>query len=767
MTARATVVKAGGRRLGHLLVAEGLISEQQLAKALAEQKHPEDLGSTLLRLRFIFEEQLVGFLSRQYGIPSIVLSRIEIDPDVLALVPVSVAKMYDVLPIKRHGTALTLAMADPTNVFAIDNVAFLTELQVTPVVASQAAIHKAMVRMYGAPPPAAPDVVATGSTTQTGGEVDEGPTSLTPLADDAASVASLPWLGGIGRPVNRRLGDLLVADGLITPDQLTKALEEQKGTTEKLGSILVRMGAIQEEQLIGFLSRQYGIPTITLSQLDLDSDVLRLLPSSVAKKYDVLPITRQGSSLTLAVADPTNLAALDEIAFLTNLQVTPVVASQAAIRGAIERNYEEKAAAITDLLTEIANEVSHLEVVEDDGQSKIDVIELEESADQAPVVRLVNMVLVDAIRKGASDVHWEPYEKIFRIRFRLDGVLHEMLAPAKRLEPAIISRLKIMSSLDIAERRLPQDGRIKLRYNTREIDFRVSILPTIFGEKAVLRILDKDALKLDLTELGFDSWSLEKFTHAIHQPYGMVLITGPTGSGKTTTLYSAIHTINKPDHNIMTAEDPVEYNLKGVNQVQVDEGVGRTFAAALRSFLRQDPDVILVGETRDLETAQISIRAALTGHLVFSTLHTNDCPSTIARLVDMGIPPFLISSALVLLLAQRLGRKVCQNCKQPYEIEEESLTAYGHVPTGLGKVEIFKGKGCQVCNFTGMKGRIAIYEVMPISEELREAILKGAPTAELREVAQAQGMKTLRQAGLQKVLEGTTTVDEVLRVTMS
>src|SRR5204862_571172 len=356
-------------------------------------------------------------------------------------------------------------------------------------------------------------------------------------------------------------------------------------------------------------------------------------------------------------------------------------------------------------------------------------------------------------------------EKVFRIRFRRDGVLHEMLAPPKRLEPAILSRLKIMSNLDIAERRLPQDGRIKLRYNNREIDFRVSTLPTIFGEKAVLRILDKEALKLDLTQLGFDDWSLDKFNAAIHQPYGRVLITGPTGSGKTTTLYSGIHTINSPDVNIMTAEDPVEYNLKGVNQVQINEHVGRTFAAALRSFLRQDPDVILVGETRDLETAQISIRAALTGHLVFSTLHTNDCPSTIARLLDMGIQPFLVASSLLLLLAQRLGRKICTACKEPYERDEESLVPYGHVPTGKGKVTFSKGKGCPACNFTGMKGRIAIYEVMPISEELRDAILRNAPTAELREVAQSQGMKTLRQSGLLKVLDGTTTIEEVLRVT--
>jgi type IV pilus assembly protein PilB len=571
----------------------------------------------------------------------------------------------------------------------------------------------------------------------------------------------------LGQPATRRLGDLLVAEGLIDEEQLGKALAEQKGSTEKLGSILLRLNFVQEEQLIGFLSRQYGIPSITLSQLDVDPEVLKLVPDTIAKKYEVLPIKRQGSTLTLAMADPTNVFALDDVAFMTNLQVTPVVASQAAIRKAIERNYSEAQAEVVDALTALSNEIGNVEIVEDESPSKVDVFELKESADEAPVVKLVNMVLVDAIRKGASDIHWEPYEKVFRIRFRIDGVLQEMLAPPKRLEAAIISRIKIMSNLDIAERRMPQDGRIKLRYNTREIDFRVSILPTIFGEKAVLRILDKDALKLDLTQLGFDSWSLEKFTEAIKQPYGMVLITGPTGSGKTTTLYSAIHTINSPEHNIMTAEDPVEYNLKGVNQVQVDENVGRTFAAALRSFLRQDPDVILVGETRDLETAQISIRAALTGHLVFSTLHTNDCPSTVARLVDMGIPAFLIASALQLILAQRLGRKVCKDCKEPYEADEESLVPYGHVPIGLGKTEFFKGRGCQVCNFTGMKGRIALYEVMPITQELRDAILRSVPTAELREIAQAQGMKTLRQAGLYKVIEGTTTVDEVLRVTMS
>jgi type IV pilus assembly protein PilB len=572
----------------------------------------------------------------------------------------------------------------------------------------------------------------------------------------------------LGQPQARRLGDLLVAEGLITEDQLKQALAEQKGKSEKLGSIFARLGIITEEQLIGFLSRQYGIPSITLSNVDVDLETLRLVPAPIARKYEVLPIKRIGGTLTLAMSDPTNVFALDDVAFMTSLQILPVVAPQAAIRKAIEKHYEMgQQSSMNEMLTEIAAD-ANVEVLEGESDgSGVDVFELKESADEAPVVKLVNMVLVDAIRKGASDLHWEPYEKHFRIRFRIDGVLHEMLSPPKRLEPAIISRLKIMSNLDISERRVPQDGRIKLRFGAREIDFRVSILPTIFGEKAVLRILDKESLQLDLTKLGFDAWAYEKFNHAIHQPYGMVLITGPTGSGKTTTLYSAISTINSPEHNIMTAEDPVEYNLKGVNQVQVNEGVGRTFAAVLRSFLRQDPDIILVGETRDLETAQISIRAALTGHLVFTTLHTNDCPSTVARLFDMGIQPFLLSSALLLILAQRLGRRICRECRQPIEGKEEDLIPYGHVPQDVPNVQFYKGKGCATCNFTGMKGRVAIYEVMPVSEALRDMILKNAATAEIREQAQKDGMKTLRQSGLMKVLEGTTTVEEILRVTLS
>jgi type IV pilus assembly protein PilB len=573
----------------------------------------------------------------------------------------------------------------------------------------------------------------------------------------------------VSQPVSRRLGDLLIREGLIDSEQLARALQEQKGSNDKLGSILVKLKFVTEEKLVAFLSRQYGIQSITLTQLDIDPDVLKLVPEQLARKYEILPVKRQGNQLTLAMGEPTNVFALDDVAFMTNLQVIPVVASQAAIRQAIDRAYDSGGGGLAEIVSEMEGAASEVELVEGNEEalaSKIDIFELKESADEAPVVRLINMILVDAIRRGASDIHLEPYEKVFRVRFRVDGVLYEIMTPPKRIEAALTSRVKIMSNLDIAERRLPQDGRIKLRFNQREIDFRVSTLPTIFGEKTVMRILDKDALQLDLTMLGFDPWSLDQFTKAIHHPHGMILITGPTGSGKTTTLYSAIHTINSPDINIMTAEDPVEYNLKGVNQVQINEEIGRTFAGALRAFLRQDPDVILVGETRDLETAQIGIRAALTGHLVLTTLHTNDCPSTVARLLDMGIPPFLVSSSLMLVLAQRLGRRVCKDCKQPYEADEETLVPYGHIPQGLGKVNFYRGKGCSTCSFTGMKGRVAIYEVMPASQEIRDLIIRNAPAAEIGETAQAQGMKTLRQNALQKVLDGIMTVEEVLRVTL-
>jgi type IV pilus assembly protein PilB len=589
----------------------------------------------------------------------------------------------------------------------------------------------------------------------------------------AAAAAEPRTIKPSGAPVNKRrvsharLGELLVAEGAISQEQLHDALREHRRSKERLGAVLARRGLVTEERLVELLSKEHGLPSVDVRSQPVNAEVLALVPAQLARKHEVLPLARTETALTLAMADPANVVAMDEITATTRLTVMPVVASGAAIRAAIERHYARPVAAssMDDVLTELSDSVEL--VADEEARPQTEAIEIRDAAEGAPVVKFVNKVLVDAIKRGASDLHWEPYEKEFRIRFRIDGVMQPMVAPPKKVEAAVISRLKIMANLDIAERRLPQDGRIKLRYGAREIDFRVSILPTIFGEKAVLRILDKDSLQLDLTKLGFDAWAYEKFNEVIHQPYGMVLITGPTGSGKTTTLYSAISTINSPNHNIMTAEDPVEYNLRGVNQVQVNEGIGRTFATVLRSFLRQDPDVILVGETRDLETAQISVRAALTGHLVFTTLHTNDCPSTVARLIDMGVQPFLLSSALLLILAQRLGRRTCQNCKEPVEGREEDLVRYGYVPQGNITPTFFKGKGCPTCNFTGMKGRVAIYEVMPISETIRDMILEDASTAELREQAQKEGMRTLRQAGLAKVVDGVTTVEEVLRVTLS
>ncbi len=618
-------------------------------------------------------------------------------------------------------------------------------------------------------PASAPPPIAAGPRTQIR-IGDSRPASTLPAFDSASAAKAAAMAAAARRRVARaRLGELLVAEGVISQEQLHEALREHRRSKERLGAVLARRGLVTEERLVELLSREHGLPSVDIRQQVIGPEILGLVPAHVARKHEVLPLSRVDGALTVAMSDPTNVVAMDEIAATTRLTVLPVIAAGGAIRAAIEKYYAKPIAVgnMDDVLAELTD--ATLEVVEDESgrAQSTEVVELRDAAEGAPVVKFVNKILLDAIRRGASDLHWEPYEKVFRIRFRIDGVMHEMVSPPKKVEAAVISRLKIMANLDISERRLPQDGRIKLRHGSKEIDFRVSILPTIFGEKAVMRILDKESLQLDLTKLGFDTSSFEKFNHAIQQPYGMVLITGPTGSGKTTTLYSAISTINSPDHNIMTAEDPVEYNLKGVNQVQVNEGIGRTFATVLRSFLRQDPDVILVGETRDLETAQISVRAALTGHLVFTTLHTNDCPSTVARLVDMGIQPFLLSSALLMILAQRLGRRICRDCKQPVEGKEEDLVRYGHVPQGRGPVTFYRGKGCATCNGTGMKGRVAIYEVMPISETLRAMILEDASTAELREQAQKEGMKTLRQAGMAKVLEGVTTVDEVLRVTLA
>jgi len=535
-------------------------------------------------------------------------------------------------------------------------------------------------------------------------------------------------------------------------------MAEQKRTNEKLPVLVVRLGLMTEDQMVDAQARHYRIPFVVFPEGGIAPEILRMVPAGIALKHEVIPIGRSAGALTLAMIDPTNLSAVDDVAFRTGMRVFPVIARPSVIRQALEQFYETQK-------TRLASALSEAEAENVETTVEANPLDLRASADQAPVVRLVNMILLEAVTRGASDVHLEPSERFFQVRFRVDGILQDVTAPAKRLEAAVVSRIKIMSNLDIAERRLPQDGRMKFRDGTREVDFRVSIIPALYGESVVLRMLDKSALKLDLTQLGFDAWSLEQFQKAIHCTHGMILVTGPTGSGKTTTLYSALQTVNTPEIHLLTLEDPVEYNIPRVNQVQVNEEIGFGFAGALRSFLRHDPDVILVGEIRDLETAQIANRAALTGHLVLSTLHTNDAPSTIARLVDMGVPPFLLSSALRLIVAQRLARKICEECRESYEADESELIANGLAPQGRGTLTLYRGRGCQTCSFTGLKGRMALYELLPVTREIRDQINTGATTAEIKKVGRDLGMRTLREAGLAKVLEGVTTVEEVLRVT--
>ncbi len=571
----------------------------------------------------------------------------------------------------------------------------------------------------------------------------------------------------------KKLGDLLVEAGLITTEQLKEALEVQKNDNERLGTILVKLGYLTEEEITSFLSKQYGIPAVNLEHFEISEDVIKRIPSDIARKYMLIPITRTGSTLTVAMADPTNIYALDDIKFLTGLNVEPVVASELSIKKAIDKYYGsetqiELRKVVEDLEGDLAAEDGDLEVVED--EEEIDLESLVASVEEAPVVKFVNMMLMDAVKKGASDIHVEPYEKFYRVRFRIDGVLHEVMKPPLSMKDAITSRIKIMSKLDIAEKRLPQDGRIKLKMKIegkrKELDFRVSVLPTLFGEKIVMRILDPEKLMLDMTKLGFEQESLDKFTAAIKKPYGMVLVTGPTGSGKTNTLYSAISQLNTPETNIMTAEDPVEFNLAGINQVNVRDEIGLTFAAALRSFLRQDPNIILVGEIRDFETAEIAIKAALTGHLVLSTLHTNDAPSTISRLMNMGIEPFLVATSVNLICAQRLVRRVCKNCKQEVKIPKKTLLDIGFTEEEVKDLKVYKGKGCDVCNGTGYKGRVGLYEVMEVTDTIKDLILSGATAIDLREQAIKEGMITLRRSGLLKIKQGITSIEEVLRETV-
>lgn len=560
-----------------------------------------------------------------------------------------------------------------------------------------------------------------------------------------------------------KLGELLVKKNIITSETLDKALDTQKKDGGLLGSILVSQGVLSENLLMQFLSEQYNVPTIKLSAFQIDPAAIKFISADIAIQYKVLPLSIKNSSLIVAMVDPSNIFALDDLKFLTGYRIEPVVVSEKSIMNAIDENYKT-ATGLNSIISDF--DTQQIEYIEEEGDL-LDVESLAEQSQDAPVVRLVNAVLTDAIGKKCSDIHIEPFEKSFRIRFRIDGSLYDVMHPPLSMKNAITSRLKIMSKLDIAERRLPQDGRIKLKLGRgREMDYRVSVLPTLFGEKVVLRLLDKENLQLDMTKLGFNRSQLEYFQEAIHKPFGMVLVTGPTGSGKTTTLYSALAELNKITENISTAEDPVEFNLEGINQVQVNEEIGLTFAAALRSFLRQDPDIILVGEIRDFETAEIAIKAALTGHLVLSTLHTNDAPSTVTRLINMGIEPFLVSSSVNLILAQRLARKICTKCKEktahaPLELEKLGITSEQYEG-----VEFYKGTGCETCSSTGYKGRIALYEVMPITEPIKELVLQGASAIEIKREAIEMGMETLRQSAIARFLQGIITYEEVLKTTV-
>ncbi|HOT74788.1 MAG TPA: type IV-A pilus assembly ATPase PilB [Candidatus Wallbacteria bacterium] len=565
-----------------------------------------------------------------------------------------------------------------------------------------------------------------------------------------------------------RLGDALLQDGLVNEEQLQKALEIQKQSGKRLGAVLVEMGVVTENDIVTVLGKQLGIPYINLSNYLIDPATVRIIPENIARRHQLIPINKVGNKLTVAMVDPLNILAIDDIQFMTGLVVKPVVATSTDINEALNNAYGSEGK-----MDELMEDLGDIGKDANEGGDLGNLEELDEN--DAPIIRLVNLVISNAVTEGVSDIHIEPFDKDIRIRYRLDGDLRINMEPPKRAQAAITSRVKIMSQLDIAEKRLPQDGRIKIKVNNRPVDLRVATIPTVWGEKIVMRILDQSNLKLDLTDLGFEPKSLEKFMNAIAMPNGIVLVTGPTGSGKTTTLYSALHTVNQIDVNVMTAEDPVEYNLHGINQVQCKAEIGLTFAAALRSFLRLDPDVIMVGEIRDFETCEIAVKASLTGHLVLSTLHTNDAPSTIGRLLNMGIEPFMVATSLILVQAQRLVKVICKDCKIEYKPKPDILKALGITPELLVKLELphlnlknllfYKGKGCEKCGGKGYKGRVGIYEVMAVTDNIRRMILDRASTLELKETAHNEGMLTLRESAIRKVLLGKTTVDEVFAVT--
>src|SRR5688572_10280918 len=564
-----------------------------------------------------------------------------------------------------------------------------------------------------------------------------------------------------------RIGDLLMREGLITREQLDRALLEQKQNGTRVGYNLVKLGFVQETEITRMLARQYRMPAVDLSKFEVDPRIAKLIPSELAIKHLILPLKRDGRTLTVAMADPTNLGVIDDLKFITRYDIQPVIAGEFTLRNHIEKHYESTDAQMQTLLQDIAD-AEDVEVVEEESESEITAAAMAQAVDDAPVVKLINAILTDAVKRGASDIHFECFEHELRVRYRIDGALQEVMKPPMKLKAALISRFKIMAALNIAERRVPQDGRIKLKMGKKVIDYRVSTLPTLFGEKVVLRILDKGNLTLDLEKFGIEPRAERELMEAINNPYGMVLVTGPTGSGKTTTLYSALSQINRIDTNIMTAEDPVEYNLHGINQVLVRNEIGMTFAAALKAFLRQDPNIIMLGEIRDLETGSIAIKAALTGHLVLSTLHTNSAPETVTRLIDMGVEAFNVSAAVNLVVAQRLVRRVCRDCKGPttYRPEElKSLVTSGMNIEQIRSLPFMKGTGCETCGGTGYRGRAGIYEVMAISPELRRMVLRGASVAELRDMAVEEGMLTLRMDGIKKIEKGVTTLEEVVKET--
>ncbi|GAB4314776.1 MAG: type IV-A pilus assembly ATPase PilB [Candidatus Sumerlaeia bacterium] len=565
--------------------------------------------------------------------------------------------------------------------------------------------------------------------------------------------------------MERRLGQLLVKDNIITADDLERALSQQEVTGHSLGKLLTDMGITTEWEIAAALGKQLNVPFITLSHYEIDNEVISAIPREIAKKYKIVPVDKSGDTLTIALSDPSNIYILDELRLLTKCQIIPVISFESDIIAAINRYYGEEESHLEEMIKDITeqdDEIHTIEQIEDIDAANED---LEVDAEDAPVIQLVNLIISEAIKNRASDIHIEPYEKTLRLRYRIDGLLQEMTPPPKKMQNAIISRIKIMANLDIAEKRLPQDGRFKVKVQNRTVDFRVSVCPVSFGEKVVIRLLDQENIHLTLEDLGFEPHVLEKFYNEIFKPWGMVLVTGPTGSGKSTTLYTALQALNSPTKNIMTIEDPVEYQVRGINQVQARPEIGLTFAAGLRSFLRQDPDIILVGEIRDLETAEIAIKAALTGHLVMSTLHTNDAPSSMTRLTNMGIEPFLVTASLNMVVAQRLVRRVCGDCQETYTPPKELLAKLGI--DNAGDLQYVKGIGCQRCRGTGYRGRMALYEVMVVSERLREAMLAGAHSGELKRIAIEEGMESLRMAGIQKIIQNKTTIEEVLAVTVA